>query len=382
MHDAMLDPASFANPGQTGFVTQGQNGFTTQGQSGEFDSDVRHEIARQRILLAYTDAMLRARTDAMLSARSVPAPLAQADRLVLLGTLGSLNAAGVARGWIEQLARLPCDVEPAVDWCHRAGPLSPGSVGVLISRSGESAETLAALALLQSAGLPTIAVTGAHHSTLASSASLLWPTAPNEEKAGTATGSFTTALMALLHLGLAIGVARGHVDQASSAKVERQLAEASIAGALAEAAEPRCAAIARRLANAGEIRFGGRQWCACMAAQGAQNLRDLCPIPAEAQTGGALRYGPMEPGLPVVMCAAADAEVAGAVADATQVRGRGGHVIVLSDACSPAAFHDAAHETLALPGRGIAYAFAQAVALQLIAHHTARAFREDARRFW
>lgn len=354
--------------------------FAVAERTVPFDDPTRREIAGQRFLLAHTDAMLRARTDTMQIARSVPVPLSQAERLLLLSTSHGLNAAAVARGWIEQLTRQPCDVEPAGEWCHRAGPLHPGTVGVLVSHCGESAETLDALAALQSRGLSTIAVTAAHHSALAGGADLLWPTAAHEEKGGTATGSFTTALLALLHLGRAIGLARGRLDQVTRGRFDRQLAEASIAAALAEASEPRCAAIGRRLAHAGEARFGGRQWCAGMATEGAQNFRDLCPVPAEAQTGGALRHGPMHAGLPVVMCAAADAQVAGAVADAGLVRARGAHVIVLSDAASPPAFDAAADETLALPGRGIAQAFAQAVALQLIALHTARALAHDSSR--
>ena len=363
MPDTSLDATFFAAPGY----------FVMPGRAGHFDTLTRREIAGQRLLLAQTDAMLRARIDAMLYANSVPAPLAQVNRLVLLGDLSSLNAVATARSWIEQLAHLPCDVEQAGAWRHRTAPLSPGSVGVLVSAAGEGEDILAALALLQSRGLPAIAITAAHHSALAGMAELLWPTAAHEEKGSTATGSFTTTLMALVRLGLAIGLMRGQVDEVTAGRVAQQLADAGIACALTEAAEARCAAIGCRLARAGEAWFGGRHWCASMAAEGALNLRDLSSIPAETQTGDALRHAPVRPGVPIVMCAAADAQVAQAVADARSVRARGDHVTVLTDAGSAAAFHDAANETLALPGRGIAHAFAQAVALQLIAYHAAMA---------
>ena len=369
MPDTALDAAWFAAPGRIGHFDSVMRRETITRR----ETVTRREIAGQRLLLVHTDAMLCARTDAILYAHSVPAPLAQVNRLVLLGDHSSLHAAAAARNWVEQLAHLPCDVELAGEWRHRSAPLSPGSVGVLVNPSGKSDNILAALALLQSRGLPALAITAAHHSALAGTAELLWPTAAHEERGSTATGSFTTALMALVRLGLAIGLLRGQIDEVAASRVTQQLADAGIACALTEAAEARCATIGCRLARAGEARFGGRYWCAAMAAEGALNLRDLCPMPAEALTGDALRLQPVHPGVPVVICAAADAQVGQAVADAMSVRARGGHVTVLTDAGSAAAFHEAANETLALPGRGIAHAFAQAVALQLIAYHAALA---------
>ena len=336
--------------------------------SAKFSTHARREIAEQRAALIRTDAALRD--------RRVPAGIEAADRLILVGCGSSRYTAQTARGWIEKLAGLPCDIEIASEFRDREAPLTPGSVAVLISQSGETADTLAVMDMMRARKIPVIAVVNVAHAQMARRADLLWPTAAGREQSVAATKSFTAQVSALVRLGLAIGRARGTLDAATAAAAERGLAEAPTACALAEGAEHRFAAIAARIARENEALFIGRGWACALAGEGALKLNEFSYIRAAAYAGGELKHGPLaliREHSPVIVCAADDALVGKTIADAEEVRARGGYVIALVEQGAASLFDQAADEVVALPGHGLAAAFSAAVAMQLIALHTALA---------
>ena len=332
-----------------------------------FEHHTRREIAEQPKSLRATDAALRGLT--------LPATLAAANRLLIVACGSSLFAAATARGWIETLAGLPCDIEIASEFRYREAPIAAGTVAVLVSQSGETADTLALLPMFAKHNVPVIAVVNVAHSSLARAAGLVWPTVAGREQGVAATKSFTAQLMALLRLGLAYSLARGG-DAATRAAVETGLAAAPSVCAEAEELEPALADLARRVVAENEALFIGRRAGAAIAGEAALKLKELSYLRAEAYAAGELKHGPIaliRPGSPVLVFAGQDALLPKTISNAEEVKARGAWVTAFTDAEGAAAFAGIADTVLTLPGEGVSHLFAQAVALQLLSYHAALA---------
>jgi glucosamine--fructose-6-phosphate aminotransferase (isomerizing) len=339
---------------------------------GGFEYRTRADIAGERSALARTERSLR----------DIPLPgaICQIERIVIVAAGSARHAAQAAQGWIERFTGLPCDIERAASWRLRETGPRAGSLGVLVSRSGEATDVLAALEIFRESGIPTVAVTEAGGSRLAENASFVWPTQSGGERGFAVTKSFAAQLLALVRLGLAIAAARGTLPAMECALAERALAEAATACALAEAGEARFAAIACRIARANDALLTGRGWAAAVAAEGALKLQLLAGVRAVTYDSGELRgelLSLVRNDSPVIVCAAADGMLARTVVDVEALRGCGAHVIAMCESTYAGAFAPVAQEVIALPGRGLANMFAQTVALHLIAYHTGIALGQD-----
>jgi glucosamine--fructose-6-phosphate aminotransferase (isomerizing) len=337
-----------------------------------FEYHTRREIAAQPRSLQRTDAQLRGRV-------LLPS-VATAERLLILASGSALHAAEAARGYIQQVSGLPCDVASAGEWQDGEARVARGTVAVLVCRTGEAGDTLACQDSLHGRGVPTVAVVGAVRSSLGCGADLKWPTEAGPELGVVATKSVTAQMLALLRFGVTLGTARGVLDVEAARQAERAFADIPLACALAEAAEARYAAIATRLARAEQALVVGRGWGAAVAAEGALKLLQLANIHAFAVSAADVGHGALalvHPGVPVLVLASPDQHLAKTAAAAEAIRGRGGYVIALAEASCSWNLDQAANEVVALPGHGIAQMFAQMVAVQLIAYHTALSLGRD-----
>jgi glucosamine--fructose-6-phosphate aminotransferase (isomerizing) len=337
---------------------------------GHFATHTRAEIAAQ------PDALRR--TEAGLVGRPLTPAIAAAERLVIVACGSSLYAASTARAWIEALTGLPVDLEIASEFRTRNAPLSPRTVAILVSQSGETADTLAVQQMFRAAAIPCVAVVNVAHSQMARDAELVWPTSAGRETGVAATKSFTCQLLALVHFGLALGEARATVPAETRARLEAELASLPAICAATEHLEPELKAVAQRIAFENEAMFIGRGPAAAIAAEGALKLKELSYIRADAYAAGELKHGPIaliRENSPVIVCAGEHAEKT--LANAEEVRSRGAAVIALAGAADAARFQAISAETVVLPGTGLALVFAQAVAVQLIAVHAAEALGCD-----
>ena len=328
----------------------------------------RNEIAEQPAALQATDDALRG--------LKLPAVFDAADRLLVVACGSSFYAASAAKPFIEAYAGIPCDIEIASEFRYRSPLISAGTAGVVVSQSGETADTMAALGLFHARGVPVAAVVNVPSSSIARAADFVWPTQAGREQGIAATKSFTTQLLAMLCLGLALGQSRGRVDAAQRAEIERQMQAAGAACAGTEMLESALAEVGVRIGAESEAMFLGRGWAAAMAAEGALKLKELSYVRTDAYPAGELKHGPIaliRPGSPVILCAPSDDLLAKTVSSAEEVRARGAFVIALTDAAGAPSFARAADKVIVLPGEGLAQVFAQAVAVQLIACHTAEA---------
>lgn len=333
---------------------------------GSHGSFTRAEIAAQPAALHRTDAALRA--------RAVPPRIAAAERLVFVACGSSLFAAAAVRPLLEKLTGLPCDLEIASEYRTREAPLSRNTVAVLVSQSGETADTLAVMDMLKDKRVPIVAVVNVQHSQMARGADLRWPTTAGREQGVAATKSFTCQMLALVRFAMALAEDRGTMTEATRWGLECELTAVANTCALTETLEPQLALIAARIVMEGEALFIGRGSAAWIAEEGALKLKELSYLRAEAYAAGELKHGPIalvRENSPVIVCASTGQFAAKTLANTEEVRARGAHVIALVDEASAAEFARVADEVVVLPGSGIGTLFAQAVTVQLLAVHAA-----------
>ncbi|MCP5110840.1 MAG: SIS domain-containing protein, partial [bacterium] len=146
--------------------------------------------------------------------KNLPFDFAELSRLTITACGTAYYAALVAKYWFEQFARLPVDVDVASEFRYREGPLTEGGLSIVISQSGETADTLAALRYCKSQGQHTAAVVNVRESTIARESDCILPTYAGPEIGVASTKAFTCQLTVLACLAIAAAKARGFIEAA------------------------------------------------------------------------------------------------------------------------------------------------------------------------
>ncbi len=308
---------------------------------------------------------------------ALPFGFADLDRLVLVGCGTSHYAAGVARHWFEEYARLPVDVHVASEFPACPTPSGAGhrTAAVLISQSGETADTLAVLRRLRAEGARTVALVNVTSSTLAREANAILPVHAGHEISVASTKAFSAQLTALACLALAAGRDRGRLEPARESALIAELAAvpAKIAGILA--ARNRIPEIAADLARASSILFVGRGPAVWVAREGALKMKEISYIHAEAYPAGELKHGPLaliDRHVPTVGLAPFDRFFARNASSLAEVRARNGPIILVSDDRGIGELGEQARSTIEVPrSHPFVAPLLLAVPLQLLAYHTA-----------
>ncbi|MBW4028344.1 MAG: SIS domain-containing protein [Acidobacteria bacterium] len=232
------------------------------------------------------------------------------QRLVIAASGSSRHAGLAGEIMLEDLAGLTVDVEYASEYCYRSTHTLQDPGVIVISQSGETADTLAALREAKSRGLSTIAITNNAASTMAREADASLPTAAGKEKAIPATKSFTTQLGVLYLLTLAMARLRGRMTaQGVSAMLDQF---AALPGLLEQALprwEQQVHEIAEQTASARTFLYLGRGVHYAIAREGALKLKESAYVQAEGYPAGELKHGPnalVSKDAPLVMIATQD----------------------------------------------------------------------------
>jgi glucosamine--fructose-6-phosphate aminotransferase (isomerizing) len=300
---------------------------------------------------------------------------AGASRLTLVACGTAHYACHVAKYWIEGVARLPVDIEVASEFRYREPPLDRDTIGVFVSQSGETADTLAALRHMRAQGCRTLAVVNVATSTIARESDLALPILAGPEIGVASTKAFTCQLVTLACLAVAAARARGAIDAAEEARLAAALG--TLPGLLAQAValEPVIAEIARDVAKARDVLFLGRGPMYPMALEGALKLKEISYIHAEGYAAGELKHGPIalvDEEVPVIALAPSDALFDKTVSNIQEVLARGGRVTLISDAAGLARAQEGAAHALAMPACDPLIApVVYAVPVQLLAYHAA-----------
>ena len=254
-------------------------------------------------------------------------------QIVACGTAG--YAGEIARYVFENLAGLPCDVEIASEFRYREPAVSPKTLALAISQSGETADTLAALRWCKAQGLTTTALVNVHESTMAREADILLPTHAGPEIGVASTKAFTCQVAALLALAVAAASARGRIDAEEEARLVGLLMEAPRLIAESIQTENELRALAPKLAKARDVLYLGRGTMFPLALEGALKLKEISYIHAEGYAAGELKHGPIaliDQATPVIVLAPTDALFEKTVSNMSEVAARGGSIILITDA--------------------------------------------------
>ncbi len=230
---------------------------------------------------------------------------------ILIAASGSSRHAGLlAEQTIEDLSGVAVDVEYASEYCYRSErSLSDASV-MVVSQSGETADTLAALRKASLAGHPTLAITNVEDSTMAREATASFPTLAGRERAIPATKSFTAQLLNLYLLTLMSAHSRSAIDEAMLSTRLKEVAELPMRIDIQlKAWDEAMRTIATQLQAAKSFLFLGRGIHYPIAREGALKLKESAYLHAEGYPSGELKHGPnalVSEGTPLVMIATVD----------------------------------------------------------------------------
>ncbi len=306
---------------------------------------------------------------------ALPVDLAKVPKATIVACGTAFYAGMVGRYWLEQVARLPVDLDIASEFRYRAAPMAQGGVTVVISQSGETADTLAALRYARKQGQTVVGILNVPTSTMARECDAVLPTLAGPEIGVASTKAFTTQLTVLACLTLAAARARGTLDAASETALSRALVEvpALISEVLGRA--PALKAIGAELAEARSVLYLGRGTAYAIALEGALKLKELSYIHAEGYAAGEMKHGPIaliDESVPVVMVAPPDSLFDKTASNFEEVVSRGGRVILISDAAGVRRLGRKAAAVIELPRTHPFVApILYAVPVQLLAYHAA-----------
>jgi glutamine---fructose-6-phosphate transaminase (isomerizing) len=297
------------------------------------------------------------------------------DSVLLLACGTSYYSALVARQWIESLAKIPCTVEIASEYRYRDSVPNPNALVVVVSQSGETADTLAALKHAKSLGHAfTLAICNVATSSMVRQTELTYLTRAGVEVGVASTKAFTTQLIAHFLLAATLAKARGRLTAPQEAQWLRGLRHLPAALQAALALEPQIIAWAEQFAKKQDALFLGRGLHYPIALEGALKLKEISYIHAEAYPAGELKHGPLalvDASMPVVAIAPNDALLEKLKSNLQEVRARGGELYVVADLDSKLQSGDGVHVIHVSEHAGPLSPVVHTIPLQLLAYHAA-----------
>ena len=305
----------------------------------------------------------------------LPFDLATIPRVTISACGSAFYAGMVGRWWFEALARLPADGDVASEFRYRAPPLPKGGLGLLVSQSGETADTMAALRYMREQGQHILSVVNVPESSMARESDAVLQTVAGPEIGVASTKAFTAQLSVLACLALATARARGTIDAATEAALTAALLE--VPGRAAEVLDHDAdiQRLAARIAEARDVLYLGRGNCFPVALEGALKLKEISYIHAEGYAAGEMKHGPIaliDRAVPVIAIAPSGPLFEKTASNLQEAAARGGQVIVLSDADGAARLAGIAAETIVLPKVDPFVApILYAIPVQLLAYHVA-----------
>jgi glucosamine--fructose-6-phosphate aminotransferase (isomerizing) len=297
------------------------------------------------------------------------------DSVLVLACGTSYYSALVAKQWIESLARIPCAVEIASEYRYRESVPDPAGLVVVVSQSGETADTLAALKHAKDLGhARTLAICNVGTSSMVRQTALTYLTRAGAEIGVASTKAFTTQLVSLFLLALTLAKLKNRLTAEEEGHWLRGLRHLPAALQAALALEPQVIAWAERFAKKQHALFLGRGLHYPIALEGALKLKEISYIHAEAYPAGELKHGPLalvDADMPVVAIAPNDALLEKLKSNLQEVRARGGELYVVADLDSRLAPSDGIHVIRLPEHAGLLSPVVHTIPLQLLAYHAA-----------
>ena len=305
----------------------------------------------------------------------LPFALGDITKITTLACGTAHHAGLIAKYWLERIARIPVEADIASEFRYRAPAMPRDGAALIISQSGETADTLAALRYCREAGQKIIAVVNQPESTIAREADIVLPTLAGPEIGVASTKAFTTQLAVLAALSVALARARGTIDAEGEATLAGQLAEIPARASEVLHHDERIQEIAADIALARDVLYLGRGTAYPLALEGALKLKEISYIHAEGYAAGEMKHGPIaliDDSVPVIVLAPPDDLFEKTLSNVEEVMARGGRVVMISDAAGIARLDGRCFSGIAVPRCAAFVApLLYAIPIQLLAYHVA-----------
>ncbi len=306
---------------------------------------------------------------------------ADVDRLSIVACGTAFYAGLVAKYWFEHHARLPVDIDVASEFRYREAPFAPKTLGVFVSQSGETADTLAALRYSAGKVDKIVSLINVPESSIARESDVAVEIHAGPEVSVASTKAFTCQLTCFVIMALKAAHDRGHLDDAGLAAHLADLRQLPGLMSHALTIDTATKEIAAKLAEARDVLFLGRGQMFPLALEGALKLKEISYIHAEGYASGELKHGPIalvDKATPTVVMAPHDGLFDKTVSNMQEVMARGGRVVLVSDARAAKEAGDGVWQSLALPeAPELVQPILYAIPAQLLAYHTAIAKGTD-----
>ena len=285
-----------------------------------------------------------------------------------------MHAGMVGKAAIETLARVPAEVDIASEFRYRDPILNPNDLVIIISQSGETSDTLAALKLAKSRGVPVLAIVNVVGSSIARAADYVLYTYAGPEIAVASTKAYMVQLCVLYLFALRLAYARGRLSKAETRRYTAQLLRAPeiIKARLADCEQIKY--LASRYMNTQSCFFIGRGFDYSLSLEGSLKLKEISYVHSDAYAAGELKHGTISlitDGVPVIALATQKQVYEKTISNAKETRSRGARVLLFTtkDAVVPEGVADAVirldeYEDILMPLQLI-------VPLQLFAYYMA-----------
>ncbi len=342
---------------------------------GNYRHFMQKEIFEQPAVIGDTLHALINPVSRTVALPDLPFALGDISKITTLACGTAHHAGMIAKYWLEKIARVPVEADVASEFRYRAPAMPPGGAALVISQSGETADTLAALRYCREAGQKIIAIVNQPESTIAREADVVLPTLAGPEIGVASTKAFTTQLAVLASLTVALARARGTIDADGEAAFAGQLSEIPSRASEVLHHDERIQEIAAEIALARDVLYLGRGTAYPLALEGALKLKEISYIHAEGYAAGEMKHGPIaliDDNVPVIVLAPPDDLFEKTLSNVEEVMARGGRVVMISDAAGVARLEGRCAFGIAVPHCAPFVApLLYAIPIQLLAYHVA-----------
>ncbi|MFO0388809.1 MAG: glutamine--fructose-6-phosphate transaminase (isomerizing) [Alphaproteobacteria bacterium] len=303
-----------------------------------------------------------------------PFDLKDISRVQIIACGTSFYAANVAKYWMESIARIPVEVDIASEYRYRNPVPDPKGLTIVISQSGETADTLAVLRFTKKIH-PVLAIVNVPESTIAREANAVIYTHAGPEIGVASTKAFTTQLATLACLAVELAKAHKTIDAKQRSAYCEQLLEVPSYMSEILKQDHKIQALAQNIAKAQDMLFIGRGTNFAIAMEGALKMKEISYIHAEAYAAGELKHGPIaliDEHMPVIALAPSDLLFDKTTSNIQEAAARGGRIILISDEKGIAAAGDLPVASIAMPEAGSFISpLLYALPMQMLAYHVA-----------
>jgi len=355
--------------------------IVNSGASGQLidKGNYRHfmlkEIHEQPVVVAQTLRSYLRPLEERVALPDMEFNLATVERIAIVACGTAYYVGMIGKYWIEQFARMHVEIDFASEFRYRDPVLTPDMLGIVISQSGETADTLAALRHMKSAGLTTAGIINVPTSSMAREVDLLLPTHAGPEIGVASTKAFTCQLAVMAALAVNLARAKGVMTADLEREIVGHLQSVPEAISNALAHDEEIEAMAPKIAAARDVLYLGRGPEYPMALEGALKLKEISYIHAEGYASGEMKHGPIaliDDSVPLIVLAPSGPLFDKTVSNMQEAQARGAQVVLISDADGIAQAGENTVATIEMPRvHPLIAPLVYAVPVQLLAYHVA-----------